>query len=143
MAWRQILTRERKMRYIRQPGPPSLERLVAVPAKIKAFELQLPTGLPLLEAARHALAEHGAQSAILELRGGGFGPFAYVMPSLPVDDQHAAFYSAAFRPDGFTRLEAASMTFGLRDEKPFFHCHGLGMSTMAGVPAAIFCQRER
>jgi predicted DNA-binding protein with PD1-like motif len=47
------------------------------------------------------------------------------MPALAKTNQHAAFYSDTFRPAGITRLKIATMTFGIRDGAPFFHCHGL------------------
>ena len=37
------------------------------------------------------------------LKGGALGPFAYVMPALSKDGDHAAFYSDTFRPAGITR----------------------------------------
>ena len=112
-------------RYVKQPGAPRELRIVAIPATCRRQALALPAGKLLLDAVREALSEQDCRSAVLALKGGGFGPFGYVMPSLPVDDEHAAFYSAPFRPSGLTRLNAASLTFGERDGGAFFHCHGL------------------
>jgi predicted DNA-binding protein with PD1-like motif len=61
----------------------------------------------------------------LNIRGGALGPFAYVMPALSKTKENAAFYSDTFRPLAITRLKLASMTLGMRDGAPFFHCHGL------------------
>jgi predicted DNA-binding protein with PD1-like motif len=47
------------------------------------------------------------------------------MPALSKTGANAAFYSDTFRPPGITRLKLGSMTLGLRDGAPFFHCHGL------------------
>jgi predicted DNA-binding protein with PD1-like motif len=47
------------------------------------------------------------------------------MPALSKTPEHAAFYSETFRPQGLTRLKLAAMTLGVRDDAPFFHCHGL------------------
>jgi predicted DNA-binding protein with PD1-like motif len=47
------------------------------------------------------------------------------MPALSKTGENAAFYSDTFRPDGVTRLRLATMTLGVRDDAPFFHCHGL------------------
>ncbi|MBY0613783.1 MAG: DNA-binding protein [Beijerinckiaceae bacterium] len=112
-------------RYVKQPGAPREQRTLAVPATVRRQAMTLPAGTALLDAVREALVMHGCRSAVLTLRGGALGPFAYVMPSLPVDEMHAAFYSATFRPAGLTMLDAASLTFGTRDGAPFFHCHGL------------------
>ena len=57
--------------------------------------------------------------------GGALGPFAYVIPSLPPDASHAAFYSDTRRPPGRSRITAAAVTLGWRDGRPFFHCHAL------------------
>jgi predicted DNA-binding protein with PD1-like motif len=53
------------------------------------------------------------------------GPFAYVMPALSKTGENAAFYSETFRPAGATRTKLGSLTLGMRDGAPFFHCHGL------------------
>jgi predicted DNA-binding protein with PD1-like motif len=112
-------------RSIRQPGPPSAARAVAVPVRARPVEAALPAGVPLL-AALHALcAEAGGESACLALSGGALGPFGYVMPALSPDAAHAAFYSAAFRPAGAAALEAGSVTVGFRDGAPFFHAHAI------------------
>jgi predicted DNA-binding protein with PD1-like motif len=47
------------------------------------------------------------------------------MPALSKTKANAAFYSDTFRPAGITRLKLASLTLGVRDGAPFFHCHGL------------------
>ena len=60
----------------------------------------------------------------MNIRGGALGPLAYVMPAISRSAEHAAFYSDTFRPAGVTRLTMARMTFGRRDDAPFFHCHG-------------------
>lgn len=111
-------------RTIRQPGPVSAERYIAIPVGSVPIEATLPTGSLLLDAL-HALLADGFDAACLTLAGGGFGPFAFVMPAKSPDADHAAFYSATFRPAGQTRLEAGAVTVGFRGGQPFFHCHGL------------------
>src|SRR5690242_8003484 len=113
------------MRLIRQPGPPSRERIQWVEAGGRAFTFTLQPGLPLLEAARRGFAAQGFAGGTLEIDDGALGPFAYVMPALSKTGEHAAFYSETFRPAGVTRLKLARMTLGERDGAPFFHCHGL------------------
>jgi predicted DNA-binding protein with PD1-like motif len=113
------------MRVIKQPGPPLPERIQSVEARGRAFSFTLEAGLPLLEAARRGFAAAGFSSGVLNMRGGALGPFAYVMPALARNSEHAAFYSDTFRPAGITRLKIGAMTFGSRDGAPFFHCHGL------------------
>jgi predicted DNA-binding protein with PD1-like motif len=113
------------MRRIQQPGPPVAERIQWVEARGRAFSFTLEAGLPLLEAARRGFAAQGFASGTLNIKGGVLGPFAYVMPALSKTSEHAAFYSATFRPQGITALKLATMTLGVRDGAPFFHCHGV------------------
>src|SRR5215472_16747193 len=113
------------MRRIEQPGPPARERIHWVEARGRAFTFTLKAGLPLLEAARRGFAAAGFAGGTLNVKGGALGPFAYVMPALSKTGENAAFYSDTFRPDGVTRLKLATMTLGVRDDAPFFHCHGL------------------
>lgn len=115
------------MRSIKQPGPPAPERIQWVEARGRAFSFTLEAGLPLLEAARRGFAAEGFVSGTLDIAGGTLGPFAYVMPALPTTDEHAAFYSETYRPDGLTKLKLGRMTLGQREGAPFFHCHALWM----------------
>ncbi len=98
---------------------------MAVPAGALPVDAMLPAGGRLLDALAALLAAVPAEAACLTLEGGAFGPFAYVIPALAPDASHAAFYSGTFRPPGATRVEAGAVTLGLRDGKPFFHCHAL------------------
>src|SRR5215470_20200542 len=113
------------MRRIQQPGPVTAARIQSVEGRCRAFSFTLEAGLPLLEAARRGFAAQGFASGTLNIKGGALGPFAYVMPALSKTSDHAAFYSETFRPLGVTQLELATMTLGMRDGAPFFHCHGL------------------
>ena len=113
------------MRNIKQPGAPVTERIQWVEARGRAFSFTLQAGLPLLEAARRGFAAEGFASGVLNFRYGALGPFAYVMPALSKTGENAAFYSDTYRSGGVTRTKLGSMTLGLRDGAPFFHCHGL------------------
>ena len=113
------------MRSIKQPGPPVAERIQWVEARGRAFTFTLQAGLPLLEAARRGFAAEGFAGGVLNFRRGALGPFAYVMPALSKTGENAAFYSDTYRPEGITRTKLGSMTLGMRDGAPFFHCHGL------------------
>jgi len=113
------------MRRIAQPGPPAPERIQWVEARGRAFSFTLESGLPLLEAARRGFASEGFAGGVLSIQGGALGPFAYVMPALSTNGANAAFYSDTFRPQGITRLRTGTMTLGVRDGAPFFHCHAL------------------
>jgi predicted DNA-binding protein with PD1-like motif len=113
------------MRSIKQPGPPAAERIQWVAARGRGFSFTLEAGVPLLEAARRGFAAEGFSGGVLNLASGALGPFAYVMPALSKTAANAAFYSDIYRPAGVTRLTTATMTLGVRDGAPFFHCHGL------------------
>ena len=113
------------MRSAAHKGPPAAERVTAVPVGAVAVEATLPAGGRLLDALAALLDAHGAESAALTLSGGGFGPFAYVIPALAPDRPQVAFYSGTFRPQGAVRLDVAAVTVGMRDGSPFFHCHAL------------------
>ncbi|MDH2353186.1 DUF296 domain-containing protein [Bradyrhizobium sp. SSUT18] len=113
------------MRTIKQPGAPVAERIQWVEARGRAFSFTLQAGLPLLEAARRGFAAEGFAGGVLSFGRGALGPFAYVMPALSKTSENAAFYSETFRPSGVTRTKLGSMTLGMRDGAPFFHCHGL------------------
>jgi predicted DNA-binding protein with PD1-like motif len=113
------------MRSIKQPGAPVAERIQWVEARGRAFSFTIQAGLPLLEAARRGFAAEGFAGGVLNFGSGALGPFAYVMPALSKTSENAAFYSETFRPSGVTRTKLGSMTLGLRDGAPFFHCHGL------------------
>lgn len=113
------------MRRIEQPGPAAPERIVFVESHGLRFQMTLQAGLPLLEAIRRSFAAAGFTSGVARIDGLALGPFAYVMPALSKTPEHAAFYSETFRPPGITRVEAGALTFGLRDDLPFFHCHAL------------------
>jgi predicted DNA-binding protein with PD1-like motif len=117
------------MRSIKQPGPPAAERIQWVEARGRAFSFTLEAGLPLLEAARRGFAAQGFTSGTLNIGSGMLGPFGYVMPALSRTGENAAFYSETFRPSGLTRLKLATLTLGVRDGAPFFHCHGLWRET--------------
>ena len=113
------------MRSIRQPGPPAPQRFAMVEVGMKPIDETLPVGKPLLGALAALLKRHAVESACLQLTGGSLAPFAYVIPSLSPDADHAAYYSETFRPAGETRLDCAALTLGYRDGNPFFHCHAI------------------
>jgi predicted DNA-binding protein with PD1-like motif len=117
------------MRSITQPGPQVGERIQWAEARGRAFSFTLEADLTLLEAARRGFAAQGFAGGTLNIKGGTLGPFGYVMPALSKTGENAAFYSETFRPAGHTRLKLATMTLGMRDGAPFFHCHGLWTET--------------
>ena len=108
-----------------QPGLAMLPRVESRAARATPLAFDLAPGLNLLEAVARPLHAAGFASAVVELQGGGFGPFVYVLPDHAPDAVHAAWYSANHQPAGGARLERANVTFGLRDGKPWLHCHAI------------------
>ncbi len=111
--------------FIRQPGPPAAERIVAVRGRGKALTLRLPAGDLLLDAVAQAFAAEGFPGGSVVLDGLALGPFAYVMPALSKTPDHAAYYSETFRPAGLTQVDRGAMSVGRRAGAPFFHAHAL------------------
>jgi predicted DNA-binding protein with PD1-like motif len=108
-----------------QPGPALHPRVESVPGHALPLAFTLAPGLTLLEAVGRPLRDAGFAHAVVMLEGGGFGPFAYVLPAPSPDAAHAAWYSATQAPPGGARLERANVTFGLRDGQPWLHCHAV------------------
>lgn len=111
-------------RRIRQPGPAAEPRAVVVPACGAWIDTVLPAGTGLLSTLGAALRAAGFASGVAELDGGGFHPFAYVIPALSETGENAAFYSDVRTPAGLARLVSARVTFGQRDGADWLHAHG-------------------
>lgn len=107
-----------------QPGPARPERWLAAGGALLRRAFDLAPRRTLLDAVAEPLAATGMRGGVVHLAGGSFSPFAYVMPALSADPRFAAYYSETYRPEGETRLERASATFGERDGAPFLHVHG-------------------
>ncbi len=118
------------------------ERIQWVEARGRAFCFTLEAGIPLLDAARRGFAAQGFAGGTLNIKSGALGPFAYVMPALSDTSEHAAFYSETFRPEGETWLKHGTMTLGLRDGAPFFHCHGIWLEAFGRVSGGHILPEE-
>lgn len=108
-----------------QPGPALQPRVECLAARLTRLDFTLDPGLSLLEAVARPLQAAGFAAAAVEIEGGGFGPFAYVLPAHAPDAAHAAWYSATHAPTGGARLERGNVTFGLREGAPWLHCHAI------------------
>ncbi|MEI8399847.1 MAG: DUF296 domain-containing protein [Alcaligenaceae bacterium] len=113
------------MRSIQHPGQPSPRRIAAQQVELEAFSLELPARMTLMQAVAQSMHAIQAQSATFRLAGGGFEPFSYVMPALAKTSAHAVYFSDTYPVEGAVRLEAASVTFGQRDGKPWLHSHAI------------------
>ena len=113
------------MRRILHPGTPSPKRLHAVTAGAIPIDVELASGLTLLDSMTHALEPLGIKSGAFMLDGGSFASFSYVMPALSKSPNHAVYFSETFKVDGQIALERAAVTYGVRDGRPWLHCHAL------------------
>ncbi|MDO9708956.1 PCC domain-containing protein [Paracraurococcus lichenis] len=111
--------------HLAQPGPAPQPRVQGLPARAWPLDLVLEPGPSLLEAVARPLRRAGIAHAVLEMQGGGFGPFAYVLPAHAPDTRHAAWYSAPHAPAAGAALERATVTFGTREGAPWLHCHAV------------------
>lgn len=119
------MTNAHPTREVKQVGEPFAERLVVVEGRGKAVELALKAGERLVDAIARAFAEVGFSGGVVDVGGLVLDHFSYVMPALSKDGANAAFYSDVYRPHGVITLESGRMSFGRRDDAPFFHCHAL------------------
>lgn len=113
------------MRSILHPGIPNLVKTCSVTGRIKSAEVVLQAGPTLLEGMIDALEPFHTQSAVLRLKGGAFASFCYVMPALSKSQEHSVYFSDRYDVAGQVELETASVTYGLRDDKPWLHCHAV------------------
>lgn len=115
------------MRSIHHPGTPSPKRLQSVAAGAMPIDVELSSGLTLLDSVTCALEPLGIESGAFALDGGSFASFSYVMPALSKSPDHAVYFSETFKVDGRIVLERAAVTVGIRDGRPWLHCHALWM----------------
>ncbi|MGY6709769.1 MAG: PCC domain-containing protein [Rhizobiaceae bacterium] len=112
------------MRTVTHPGPAADQRMATVACKAVPVEIALKAGLSVNEAVTGGLAEQGFDAGYVMLRDVELAPLAYVIPATAPDTNHIAWYSDTRNFGSARLLEAGCMT-GLRDAKPFLHCHGL------------------
>ena len=111
------------MRHIEHPGPIHPTRVHCVPATVRTVEVELPSGVTLLQGLANAVQAQGATSAVFSLHGGTLAPMVFVMPALSASPKHVAYFSERFEAHGSARIESGSITYGLRDGEPSLHCH--------------------
>ena len=113
------------MRSIEHPGPVYPTRVQCVPATVRAVDVELPSGVTLLQGLADVVREQGATSAVFSLREGTLAPMAFVMPALSDSPKHVAYFSERYEASGAARIESGSITYGLRDGQPSLHCHAI------------------
>lgn len=113
------------MRRIVHPGSPVADRTSAVADEPVALRFMLEPGLTVDAAIAKGFAASGCKGGFVALQGGHCDPFRYVMPAASPDGRHAAWFSETFAPAGGAGFVRAGVIVGLREGKPFIHCHGL------------------
>lgn len=112
-------------RRIVHPGPEAVERSCVASARAVPLDFTVPAGEIVNAGIADGLAAAGCDGAWVDLCGGRFAPFRYVMPAGSPGPSHAAWYSETFAPEGIVTVEAAGAIVGWRDGEPFLHCHGI------------------
>ena len=112
------------MRHILHPGPPAIERVKAVAGSPVPLRFVLESGDAVDQAIAKGFAAAGCSGGFVAFRGGLCEPFRYVTPAASPDGDHVAWYSGTFEPAGRVDITSACAIVGIRDEKPFIHCHG-------------------
>ncbi|MEQ6900443.1 hypothetical protein [Nocardioides sp. YIM 152588] len=110
---------------LRHPGPVADERVVAVAARLTPHEVELPAGVPLLDALAGLLDSTGARSAVGELVGGELAEFGYYVPDLGPEGGAVATFSPPRTAATPARLVRGGLTLGHRDGAVFSHTHAL------------------
>lgn len=116
---------EQTLRQILHPGPVAAERMSAVAGSPVPLRFHLEPGLTVDEAVARGFAASGCAGGFVEFQGGRCEPFRYVIPAASPDAGHVAWYSATFEPPGAVEFRRAGAIVGVRDGKPFIHCHGI------------------
>jgi predicted DNA-binding protein with PD1-like motif len=111
------------IRSLRQPGPIHPSRVDVFRGDVELLHFTLTPGATLNEAITAPLVKAGFQCGTVTFGAVAVDPFRYVIPALPDDDSHVAYFSTPRAPVGISRIEHANATFGWAVGKPFTHCH--------------------
>ncbi len=113
------------MRQIQHPGPVAVRRSTAAAGSPVTLRFAMEPGLSVDAAVAKGFADAGCTGGIVFFQGGRFDPFRYVMPAASADPRYAAWYSETHEPPGAVTIVRAAAIVGVRDGKPFLHCHGI------------------
>lgn len=110
------------------PGPVSPQRHALSHGATVPLDFTIDPGETVEAGLARGMEAAGCDGGYVEIRGGRFDPFRYVIPAEAPDTGHAAWYSDTFAPDGGADVERAGLMVGRRDGVVFAHCHGLWRS---------------
>ncbi len=93
------------------PGPVAAERVIYLPTRLTAYDVELPAGIPLLEALQQLLDQTGCVSANGQLVGGELREFSYYIPDVGPVGGPVANFSRPYvgkRPDAWSAAASRS-----------------------------------
>ena len=111
------------MHTLHQPGPVHPDRIDSFTATARRLTFTARPGQSLADSLTGPMTAAGFQAGTLRFAGAGLSPFRYVMPDHAADDRHVAYFSAPRAPEGVSRIDQATATFGWNADRPFLHCH--------------------
>lgn len=113
------------MRHIVHPGTVASARTATALGRAEPLRFVLEPGKTVDQAIAEGFEASGCLGGFVAFEGGECDPFRFVIPAASPDEQHVAWYSRTFEPSGRVDITRACAIVGLRDEKPFVHCHGI------------------
>ena len=120
-----VASEKRALRTITHSGPKNPARFHFARTRVRRVETIFPAGRSIAESVAELMHRENCAGGILELSGGRLDPFSFVIPAEDPNKNHAVWYSDTRTCAGGVSFEKASVSFGLHDGAPFFHCHGL------------------
>jgi predicted DNA-binding protein with PD1-like motif len=115
------------MRTLKQPGPVSQPRLIALPAQAaRELRVVLPAGRDLHEGVVSVLRGAGIADAAIRITGGSFSSMQYLTGQPDASGARVATYGAPTPLEGPVLLIGASAILGrLENGDPILHCHAV------------------
>ena len=110
-------------RRIEHPGPCTEDPIHTAASRCLTVYETLSSGQTILEAFAALLKKYNVDSAVARLESGCLFPASYVLPALSTDPNYAVYYSQTFEASAPLALSEGAVTIGLRDQKPWLHCH--------------------
>lgn len=110
---------------VTHPGPVAADRVICMPTRLTGYDVELPSGMPLLTALQWLLDETGCVSANGQLLGGELREFAYYIPDLGPVGGPVANFSRPYPGEAPGQMIRGGITIGRRDGSVFCHSHSL------------------
>lgn len=118
-----VTTQAPMNRRIEHQGPCTEAPIQTQASRCLTLYETLSSGQTILEAFAVLLKKYNVESAVARLESGSLFPASYVLPALSTDPNYAVYYSNTFEALAPLALSEGAVTIGLRDQKPWLHCH--------------------